>query len=147
MTYSVLIDGSIHYDSGTGVTYTLPAVTNGTPEWVRYRAWLDAGNSPEPYVGPDPSPDYVAFWEALLSSSAYSTVRTTAFTDLAANTVTTEFLGLLGDAKAGRPYPQALQASIWDLMDAVAFSQAQIDELNGILSATYLDSVYTLTRP
>lgn len=120
----------------------------GNRDYREYLEFLSAGGVPEPAPDPlAPRPDYVSFWEALLASSAYSTVRVASLADLAANTVTTEFIALLGDAKSGRPYPQALQASIWDLLDTVALSQEQIDELNGILSATYLDSIYTLTRP
>lgn len=143
MAYQFTTDGSL-IRSSDGV---LIPVSFGNKDYQEYLVWVSQGNTADPSQTLDPEPDYISFWESLLASSAYSAVRSASLTDLIVNTITTEFIALLGDAKAGRVYPQALQASIWDLMDSVAFSQAQIDELNGILFATYLDSIYTLTRP
>jgi len=34
----------------------LPDTNNGTDAWRDYQAWLDAGNTPAPYVAPPPAP-------------------------------------------------------------------------------------------
>jgi hypothetical protein len=49
-----------------------------------------------------PGPDYLAFWDALMTSSVYGAIREQSFVSLPMNTLATEFIALIGDAKAGR---------------------------------------------
>ena len=45
-------------------------------DYAAYQAWLDAGNTPEPAPAPPPpGPDYPAFWDALIASSVYASIR------------------------------------------------------------------------
>jgi hypothetical protein len=60
------------------------------------------------------------------------------------NTLGTEFIALLGDAKAGRPYVAALQASMNAILSTGTFTSEQLVELQTALETSHLDSIYTL---
>lgn len=53
MQYKLNLDGSTTDDTGT----TIPPENNGTDAWAAYQAWLDAGNTPAPYVAPPAPPE------------------------------------------------------------------------------------------
>ena len=71
--------------------------------------------------------NYLVFWDTLMTS-----------------TVATEFIALLGDAKAGRPNEAAIQASMDAILVSGTFTNDQLTELAGALEAGKLDSLYTL---
>ena len=114
----------------------------GGREYQEYLDWVAAGNTPLPVVQP---PDYVAFWDALAASSAYGAIRSQAMASLVMNTLATEFIALISDAKAGRPNQGAIQASIEAILSAGSFSPAQKAEFAAALKAGHLDGLYTLT--
>jgi hypothetical protein len=113
----------------------------GGRDYREYLDWVAAGNTPLPAVQP---PDYVAFWDALAASAAYGAIRTQAMASLAMNTLATEFIALIGDAKAGRPNQGAIQASIEAILSAGSFSAGQKAEFAAALEAGHLGDLYTL---
>ena len=148
MTYSLTSDGRISRALDNGATLFLPPESNGTPEWRAYQAWLDEGNEPEPPPPPPPpAPDYFAFWEALIQTSAYQSIRTQATADLVMNTAATEFIALIGDAKMGRPFEAAIQGSILAVLSTGTFTEGELLEFQGALEAGHLDSIYSLEAP
>jgi len=102
---------------------------------------------PEPEPEPTPQPNYLAFWDALMVSSVYASIRTQSMASLPMNTLATEFIALLGDAKAGRPNETAIQASMGAILSTGTFTQADVDELTAILAAANFDTIYTLGAP
>jgi hypothetical protein len=146
MSYSLTFTGHIALPLDNGSTLFLPPEDNGTPEWRAYQEWLDAGNQPAPYIPPPPAPDYLAFWDALLASEVYGSIRSQAMTSLPMNTLATEFIALIGDAKIGRPSTSAIQNSILALLAEGAFTVNNLGELQAILEAANLDSIYTLQQ-
>ena len=56
----------------------------------------------------------------------------------------TEFIALIGDAKAGRPNEGAIQASIEAILAVGSFTAAQKAEFSAALQAGHLESIYTL---
>ena len=123
----------------------LPAETNGTPEWREYQAWLAAGNTPEPAPAPPPPPpSYAAFWDALTTSTIYTAIRTQSFTSLPMNTLATELIALLGDAKAGRANEVAIQSSMAAILTTGTFTDAQLTELQTALESGHLETIYNL---
>lgn len=147
MTYQLTTQGSISVFLENGSALILPAENNGTPEWREYQAWLNAGNTPEPAPAPPPPPSYTAFWDALLASSVYASIRTQSFTSLPMNTLATEFIALLGDAKAGRPNEAAIQASMSAVFATGTFTEDDAEEFTAALAAGRLDEIYSLTAP
>jgi hypothetical protein len=96
---------------------------------------------------PIPGPDYLAFWDALMMSTVYASIREQSFTSLPMNTLATEFIALMGDAKAGRPSEPAIQASINAILATGTFTQYHLDELQAALEIGNLDGIYTLPAP
>jgi hypothetical protein len=92
-----------------------------------------------------PSPDYLAFWDALMTSSVYGAIREQSFDSLPMNTLATEFIALIGDAKAGRPNEAAIQSSMAAILATGTFTEEHLAELQGALAAGKLDGIYTLT--
>ena len=117
----------------------------GNRDYRDYLEWLEAGNTPEPAPAPSPPPpSYVAFWDALIASSVYASIRTQSMASLPMNTLATEFIALLGDAKAGRANEAAIQASMSAVFSTGTFTEDDAEEFTAALAAGYLDDIYTL---
>ena len=117
----------------------------GNRDFADYTAWLDAGNTPEPAPAPPPPPpSYAAFWDALTTSTIYTAIREQSFVSLPMNTLATEFIALIGDAKAGRANEDAIQASMAAILTTGTFTNPQLDELQEALESGHLDDIYTL---
>ena len=117
----------------------------GNRDYREYLDWLEAGNTPEPAPAPPaPGPDYIAFWDALTTSTIYTAIREQSFTSLPMNTLATEFIALIGDAKAGRANEAAIQASMAAILTTGTFTAAQLTELQTALVAGHLESIFTL---
>lgn len=123
---------------------TIPLVP-GNRDFTQYQAWLEEGNNPEPAPTPTPVPDYQLFWEGLMASSLYDAIRQQSMASLPMNTLGTEFIALLGDAKAGRPYEAAIQASMTAILQTGSFTPEQLVELQSALEASNLDNIYTIS--
>jgi hypothetical protein len=91
-----------------------------------------------------PQPDYLAFWDALMVSTVYASIREQSFVSLPMNTLATEFIALMGDAKAGRASEPAIQASINAILATGTFTEDQLIELAEALAAGNLDDIYVL---
>jgi hypothetical protein len=145
MTYQLTAQGNISVLLENGAVMFLPLQNNGTPEWSEYQAWLEAGNTPEPAPAPPPPPpSYTAFWEVLLATDVYQAIRGQAAISLAMNTAATEFIALLGDAKAGRVYEAAIQSSIDSILDNGTFTEDDLDQFQSLLELGNLDDIYTV---
>jgi hypothetical protein len=143
--YQLTTSTSIKLTLASGSEMFLPAENNGTPEWREYQAWLDAGNTPEPAPAPPPPPpSYTAFWDALLASAVYGSIRTQSMASLPMNTLATEFIALLGDAKAGRANEAAIQASMSAVFSTGTFTAGDAAEFTAALAAGRLNHIYTL---
>jgi hypothetical protein len=93
---------------------------------------------------PPPPPSYTAFWDALIASTVYGSIRTQSMASLPMNTLATEFIALLGDAKAGRANEAAIQASMSAVFATGTFTEDDAEEFTEALAAGYLDDIYTL---
>ena len=146
MIYSLNAFGSITRALDNGATLLLPPENNGTPEWRTYQAWLSEGNTPLPAPAPPaPGPDYLAFWDALMVSTVYASIREQSFVSLPMNTLATEFIALIGDAKAGRANEAAIQQSMGAILATGTFTEEQLGELGAALVAGNLDGIYALS--
>jgi hypothetical protein len=120
-------------------------VTGDAAAWPEYLDWLEEGNEPLPAPEPPPpGPDYLAFWDALMTSSVYGSIREQSFVSLPMNTLATEFIALIGDAKAGRPNEAAIQASMAAILTTGTFTDDELAELQAAFAAGNLDGIYTL---
>lgn len=120
----------------------------GNRDYADFLAWVAAGNTPLPAPPPPPpAPNYIAFWESLLQTSAYQSIRAQSASSLLMNTAATEFIALIGDAKMGRPIEPAIQLSILTVLSAGTFTEAELLEFQAALVAGNLDAIYTLEAP
>jgi hypothetical protein len=92
-----------------------------------------------------PPPSYTAFWDALVASTVYASIRTQSMASLPMNTLATEFIALLGDAKAGRANEAAIQASMSAVFATGTFAEADAEEFTAALATGLLDDIYSLT--
>jgi hypothetical protein len=128
--------------NGEDISFTVVCASDESelPDLVAYHlAYLDAPESV--YT---PSSDYLAFWDALMVSTVYASIREQSFVSLPMNTLATEFIALIGDAKAGRANEVAIQASISAILSVGTFSEEQLLELGDALAQGNLNSIYSI---
>lgn len=89
--------------------------------------------------------DYDKFWTNLLDADVYATMKTAASSALAANTLLTEFIALLDDAKRGFANTTKMQASITGILAGITFSTDERAELQTLFDSTGMSAVYTLS--
>ena len=120
----------------------------GNRDYKDYLEWVNEGNTPLPApTPPPPPPNYIAFWNALLTSNVYGSIRTQSMTSLPMNTLATEFIALIGDAKAGYPNETAIQSSMSAIFSTGTFTEENVEEFNNILTSGNLDDIYSLSIP
>ena len=100
-----------------------------------------------PYAPLPSFPDYIAFWDALTTSTIYTAIREQSFVSLPMNTLATEFIALIGDAKAGRANEAAIQQSMAAILTTGTFTEVQLTELGAALIAGSIDNIYSLGSP
>ena len=86
----------------------------------------------------------MGFWTALLTSTYYARVKQEASTSLPENVAATEFIALLGDAKAGMALVPAIQASLDNLLSLVVATAEEQNFLSNLFVETGLDAKYIL---
>lgn len=114
-------------------------------DYREYLDWLAAGNTPEPAPSPPPAaPDYLSFWDTLITSTVYSAIREQSMVSLPMNTLATEFIALIGEAKMGRPNEIAIQSSMIAILTTGTFTEEHIAELQNALVVGNLNTIYNL---
>jgi hypothetical protein len=132
---NIFPDGTIEYDGEIGFPEDFPLTDAELAQ---------ALNPGIPAVDPPPSPNYLAFWDALMVSTIYTSIREQSFVSLPMNTLATEFIALIGDAKAGRANEAAIQSSMAAILATGTFTEEHLAELQSALAAGNLDGIYTL---
>lgn len=89
--------------------------------------------------------DYLLFWNELLGTSAYSTIKLKASTSLLVNTIVTEFISLLSDAKSGNANISNIQQSLLDILSNVTLSTEELAEIQEAFTKSGMFVAYTLT--
>jgi hypothetical protein len=130
---NIFPDGTVEYDGQIGAPEDFPLTEAELAE---------VGNPGEPIVPAPPSANYHAFWDALMVSTIYTSIREQSFVSLPMNTLATEFIAIIGDAKAGRANEAAILNSINAILATGTFTQEHIDELLAALKAGNLESTY-----
>ena len=135
LLHSIYPDGTIGYGDEIGLPEDFPLT----------EAELAEVSNPGTPVYAPPAPDYLAFWDALMVSTVYGAIREQSFVSLPMNTLATEFIALIGDAKAGRANEAAIQASMDAILSTGTFTEEQLAELGAALAAGNLDGIYSLS--
>lgn len=135
LLHSIYLDGTIGYGDEIGLPEDFPLT----------EAELAEVSNPGTPVYAPPTPDYLAFWDALMVSTVYASIREQSFVSLPMNTLATEFIALIGDAKAGRANEAAIQQSMGAILTTGTFAEEQLGELGAALAAGNLDGIYALS--
>ncbi len=89
--------------------------------------------------------NYQQFWDGLINTSAYSTIKATASQSLEVNTVATEFIALLSDAKNKHANVEKIQEVLTEIMVNIPFSEEELEEIQEIFVNSGMFAVYTLS--
>jgi hypothetical protein len=88
--------------------------------------------------------DYNLFWELLLDCPYYSRIKIQSGESLSVNTITTEFIALISDAKMGHANVPKIQESLTDLLSSVAPTEEEKELIQEIMTITGMIYSYTL---
>ena len=148
MPHLYLLDQPIRFESAEAAANLerkgwtiLPEQPDPTATWDGSQ-WL----TPTP---PEPQPDYIGFWDAVLVSDTYAQLLGLAMTNLPVNTALTAFIAAFQDAKAGRANVAAIQACVFLVLQAAAetLTAGHVAELQGLMDTHHLAALYSMSPP
>jgi hypothetical protein len=89
--------------------------------------------------------NYKLFWSSLINTTAYSSIREAASQSLLANTLATEFIALISDAKNGDANVEKIQEVLLDIMSNISFTAEELEEIETVFVESGMFAVYTLS--
>jgi hypothetical protein len=92
----------------------------------------------------EPIPNYITLWDLLLASTLYNKLKAASKVSIEINTLVTEFIILLADAKFGIEKREPIQNSINEILAINALEVEDLAELQSIFVQANLDQYYTL---
>jgi hypothetical protein len=87
---------------------------------------------------------YQHFWDKLLNTGAYTTIKTASTQSLQANTLATEFIALMSDAKRGQANIVKIQEVLTDIISGIAFNVEELEEIQTTFTQSGMFAIYTL---
>lgn len=88
--------------------------------------------------------NYRLFWDTLIDTNAYAKIKSLAKQSLEVNTIATEFIALLSDAKSGNGNVTKIQEVLTEIVTAIPFTQEELAEIQTAFTEGGLYSIYTL---
>lgn len=88
--------------------------------------------------------NYQQFWDLLLDTDAYTTIKTASTQSLEANTLATEFIALMSDAKGGKANIEKIQQVLTEIVFGIAFTPEELGEIQEAFTQSGMFAVYTL---
>lgn len=89
--------------------------------------------------------NYQKFWDDLINTSAYTTIKATSSQSLLANTLATEFIALLNDAKNNKANVEKIQQELLDILENIPFTVEELQEIQTVFTESGMFAVYTLS--
>jgi len=89
--------------------------------------------------------NYQKFWDELIQTTAYSTIKASASQSLAVNTVATEFIALISDAKNSNANVEKIQEVLLDIMSNISFTDEELEEIETVFVESGMFAIYTLS--
>jgi len=80
----------------------------------------------------------------LTGGIAYQKIKDTAKVSLEANTIATEFIALMSDAKAGRANVEKIQEVLTEIVSGIAFTTEELAEIQTAFTQSGMYAIYTL---
>ena len=88
--------------------------------------------------------DYKRFWGMLINTTAYSSIKEASSQSLLANTLATEFIALISDAKNGDANVEKIQESLNQILLNISFTDSELAEIQEAFTQSGMFVVYTL---
>ena len=87
---------------------------------------------------------YQKFWDDLIITGAYTKIKTTAGQSLVANTLATEFIALMNDAKNNHANVTKIQEILLEILENITFTAGELAEIQTAFTESGMFAVYTL---
>lgn len=87
---------------------------------------------------------YQQFWDALITTGAYTKIKAAASQSLLANTLATEFIALMSDAKNGHPNITKIQEVLLEIVENIIFNEEELAEIQTAFTQSGMFAIYTL---
>ena len=87
---------------------------------------------------------YQQFWDLLLNTGAYTTIKTASTQSLQANTLATEFIALMSDAKRGQANIEKIQQILTEIVSGISFTPGELGEIQTAFTQSGMSAIYTL---
>lgn len=88
--------------------------------------------------------NYQKFWDELIETSAYDTIKTFAKESLEINTIVTEFIALISDAKNDNANISRFQEVLLEIIESIPFTQSELTKIQNAFTAGGLYSIYKI---
>jgi hypothetical protein len=88
--------------------------------------------------------NYQQFWDLLLDTGAYTTIKSVSAQSLEANTLATEFIALMSDAKNGNANIIKIQQVLTEIISGIPFTTEELGEIQTAFTESGMFAVYTL---
>jgi hypothetical protein len=88
--------------------------------------------------------EYQNFWNFLLNTSAYTVIKLTSSQSLEANTLVTEFIALMNDAKRGQANIKKIQQILTEIISHIPLTPEELAEIQKAFTESGMFAVYTL---
>jgi hypothetical protein len=88
--------------------------------------------------------NYQQFWDLLLDTGAYTTIKSVSGQSLEANTLATEFIALMSDAKGGKANVEKIQQILTEIVSGIPFTEEELTEIQEAFTESGMFSIYTL---
>jgi hypothetical protein len=111
-------------------------------QWNKETREYDATEAPE--YEKKRRVQYQKFWDLLLDTGAYTTIKTASTQSLQANTLATEFIALMSDAKRGQANIVKIQEVLTDIISGIAFNAEELAEIQTAFTQSGMFAIYTL---
>ena len=87
---------------------------------------------------------YQQFWDKLLNTGAYTTIKTASTQSLQANTLATEFIALMSDAKGGKANVEKIQQILTEIVSGIPFTPEELAEIQEAFTQSGMFAAYIL---
>ena len=87
---------------------------------------------------------YQKFWDLLLDTGAYTTIKTASTQSLQANTLATEFIALMSDAKRDQANIVKIQEVLTEIVSGIPFTPEELVEIQEAFTQSGMFAIYTL---
>ena len=87
---------------------------------------------------------YQNFWDRLIITGAYTKIKTAASQSLLANTLATEFIALMSDAKNGHANIIKIQEVLLEIVKNITFTAEELAEIQTAFTQSGMFAIYTL---